>query len=126
MDSIEQARYQDIVKLVNRTDEPLEFMFDSRLFIVKPGKALNIPRFIAEYGITKYHTKADPLTGLPVESLMGIEDDPDWPTEKVKGANVEETLEADKLGQGETIMGPPRKMRKISLRGAKEKFGGDE
>lgn len=125
MDSIEQMMYQDVVKLVNRTNEPLEFMYDSRLFIVKPDKALSIPRFIAEYGLAKYHTKADPSTGLPTESLLGVEEDPSWPTGKIKGADVQQTLDADKLGQGETIMGPPKKLRKVSLRTPKDTFGGE-
>lgn len=129
MDIMEQGLYQDVVKLVNRTDKELNFMYDSRTFYVKPDKPLVVPRFIAEYGITKWHTKLDPLTGLPETSLLGIDGDEGWPIDKIKDVNPNEVLDSEKMGPNPNNInmkrGPGRpKLDKADI-STKENFAGN-
>jgi len=62
----------DIVKLVNRIKEPLEFMYDSNLYILKGGESRLLPKHIAIHAIKSAPIRIDAATGMIMDSMFGI------------------------------------------------------
>jgi len=62
---------EEIVKLVNRTSKPLEFLYDSNLYVLKGGEAKMLPKHIAMHAIKSAPIKIDSATGLIMESMFG-------------------------------------------------------
>ena len=114
--------YGDIVKVVNRTDKPLEFLWDSRIHVIPVGaKGKNLPRFIAEHGC-KYHATAFDTSGFPTSSLLGIEGDTIFPADKMTEQEVTDATDSDKFGSEVEVNGKIVKKQKIKLNQPKESF----
>jgi len=98
MDDAEKILYADVVKLVNRTNEPLEFKWDSVTYMLPPRGSKMFPRHIALKGIKDNNTKLDASTGLVSESLMGIDEEGSiYPCDMIGDVNLEEIKEMPKL-----------------------------
>lgn len=105
MDAAEQRQFSDIVKVVNRTAERLEWMYDSVLYSVDPQGTTLLPRFIAIAGVERHPLKRDRITNLVVDSLIGIEEIPGKTTPPGElsfkttplNVDVKEVADSDKL-----------------------------
>lgn len=120
----ETRMYTDIVSVVNRTDKNLEFRFDSVLYIIPANGKKNLPRFIAHHGIKQHAIKYGP-SGLATESLLGIEGDKLFITEKINADQVNELKEADRFGEEYEESGALKKKKRINLRPQQENFTGN-
>ena len=120
----EVKMYSDIVTAVNRTDKQLEFLYDSKLYVIPANGKKHMPRFIAEHGI-KQHTTRYGMGGLPTESLIGIENDKLWVTDKIAPEEVKELVEGDKFGDEIEVKGKPGRKKKINLRPQMQNFAGN-
>lgn len=100
LDNIERTLYSDVVKLVNRTENILEFLFDGNLYSVKGGGNIFTPRHIALHAISKHPIRIDSSTGLVSESFFGVEGDDIFPSSMLGMSNkeIEEVVESDKAG----------------------------
>ena len=63
----------DILKLVNRTDRPLEFMFDSITYNLDPGETQDMSEAAARHGNAKLIAMLDPVTNMAL-FLTGLKD----------------------------------------------------
>lgn len=122
IDEQEQRMYADIVKVVNRTETPLEFTWDSKLHVIPVGKkGKNLPRFIAEHGIMKHATSFD-TSALVTSSLLGIEGDEMWITTPLTTEEVKALEASDKFGDEVVSEGKLVKKVKVDLKQPKENF----
>ena len=122
LNEYEQKLYADIVKVVNRTDKPLEFLWDSKLYVIEPGrKGKQMPRFIGEHGASKHPVSFD-ANGFPIGSLLGIEGDDNFPTDKLSPEEVKQIEESDKFGADVVFNGALVTKKRVELKQPKENF----
>ena len=63
---------EEIVKLVNRCNKPLEFMHDSIPYVLKAKETMMLPKSIALHAVSKAPVIIDASTGRIQESMFGI------------------------------------------------------
>ncbi len=103
MNGVEQAMFSDVVYLVNRTENKLEFRWDSVIYELKGGERKIMPRHVAMKGISVHHTKLDPTTLLPSESLFGIDEEgTEFPIDALGEVDLEAIAETPKGESDET------------------------
>lgn len=125
LDNIERNLYSDVVKLVNRTDNTLEFLFDGNLYSIKGGGNLFTPRHIALHAISKHPIKIDSSTGLVSESFFGIEGDDIFPSSylNMSKEEVDAVVESDKAGDDSVFTnGKFVKKQRINLKPQRDSF----
>lgn len=133
MDSQEQALWSDIVYLKNRVNKPLEFMWDSKLYVVPARnsvgkKGLKVPRFLALHGIQKFPVKVEASTGLVEESLLGIdEEDSPYPVTPLEQWDEKTWKESDKaqMPKKTFVDGKVAERGVVELAAHRESFAGN-
>ena len=124
MTEAEQTLYADIVNLVNRTNKPLEFKFDSKTYVIQAKGKKTMPRFIAIYGCEANPTGFD-TSAFATGSLLGIEGDHNWPADDLTDKEVLDLSLSDKFGdeviEGNKII----KKTRINLSVPKQTFQGN-
>lgn len=104
MESGEQKAFSDIVRLVNRTTQALEFMWDSMVYIVPANGAKSFPRHIAMKGIEKHKILEDFATGEVLKSMFGLDEEGSkYPTDKLD-VDPAEVAARDKSGAPTKVM----------------------
>lgn len=112
MNSVEQAMFSDVVKLVNKTKSNLEFLWDSVLYEVPAEGFKMLPRHIAMKGIEKHPIKIDSGTGLPLESLFGIDEpESEFPIDSLGEVDLKAIRESHKLEEQDDYVNG-KKMKK--------------
>lgn len=110
---------QEIVKLVNRTLKPIEFLYDAQLYILKGGEVRMLPRYIALHAVRSAPIRVDASSGMVAESMFGVSVfAPDgsagkdlYPTAPLD-VDPEEVKESDKL-DAKIVPGDTRLKKKV-------------
>lgn len=63
MAELDQVNQYEFVKLVNRTAEPAEFIYDGVRFDFKPNGSRTVPAFVAKHVYTTNHSKIHTTDG---------------------------------------------------------------
>lgn len=96
MDAHEQRLFSDVVKLVNRTAYPLDFLYDAVVYTVPARGQVFLPRHIARYAAGRQPVKVAP-TGRVRVSLLGIEGETDCQpfSDEMNPTDLQETQKLD-------------------------------
>lgn len=120
MDAQEQALWSNVVMAVNRINEPVEWLWDGRLYILKPNEHRMMPKHVVLAGIKAHPTSINPEDGQITESVIGIEGDKAYPYTPLK-LTLEELKDRDKAGDDTVLVGGKfTKKKLVNLRATSE------
>lgn len=113
----------DAVTVVNRTSKPLSFMFDGKMYILKPGKNYGLVESLAGHAKSKFPAMGteDPYDPTSFICLIGVEEWGDATT-PLEQTDAVERLDRSMLppptlkdgSKGKVVAGPSRAWRPIA------------